>query len=91
MNNDNTGAVTISGIARDAMGGAVITATDKVVYVHGLDSWPAALAGKKVIATGRLSEEQYIPESTVADDGAVSAGAVGKQWVLREANWHDAY
>ncbi len=83
----------VRGTAYDAKGGAVIEAADgRVVYVQGLDCWPEELSGSPVIARGRLVEESYLPEATVASDGAISQGvtAGSLQWVLKAASWEAA-
>ena len=78
----------VAGTAEDAKGGAVVHEADgRVVYIEGLDSWPEDLLGKAVTAEGRLVVKQYIPEATVAPDGAISQGAEGEQWVLENAMW----
>ena len=58
-----------------------------MVYVEGLSGWSEELLGKAVEAEGRLVIKQYIPEATVAPDGAVSQGSDGEQWVLENATW----
>lgn len=52
----------VRGIAENAKGGAVIIAeSGEVVYLAGVDEWPAELRGKKVVARGTLEETDYIP------------------------------
>lgn len=78
----------VRGVAEDAKGGAVIITEDgEVVYMGGLDAWPAELRGKQVIARGRLEKTDYLPDPVVSDDGAMSAGASGLETVLREPEW----
>ncbi len=46
------GPGTVVGAARDAKGGAVVVADDgRVLYVEGLESWPAAIGGQRVAVT----------------------------------------
>jgi len=82
----------VTGSAENAKGGAVIAESDgRVVYMEGLDSWPEELHGKVVVATGRLVVKPYLPEATVAADGAISQGTDGgDQWVLENASWEVA-
>ena len=78
----------LTGIARNAMAGAVIVADDgRVVYIENLAEWPDDVLGKEVAAEGDLSTEKLIPDPAVGEDGAVSAGAEGVQLVLKDAKW----
>lgn len=78
----------LRGVAENAKGGAVIACDDgRVVYVDGLDAWPAEALRKRVIARGRLERTNYIPDPTVAEDASVSAGAEGLELVLFDAEW----
>lgn len=83
--------VELEGVARDAKGGAVLVADDgRVVYLEALPSWPEAVEGTRVRASGILARMKYIPSPAVADDGAISQGAEGLQDVLRQAEWEPA-
>ncbi len=83
--------VELRGTAIDAKAGAVIKTDDgSVVYIKGLPSWPDDVIGKKVVATGTLHEEKFIPDPRVDADGAVSAGAHGTQAVLGNPKWRFA-
>ncbi len=86
---ENSGKkVTLSGTARDAKGSAVLmTDNDDVVYIDGLDSWPADVLGKRVRVTGVLREKKYLPSPVVDETGAISQGAEGNQSVLEKATW----
>lgn len=78
----------VSGVAQNAKGGAVILTEDgRVVYVLDLEAWPEELLNQEVVATGELEQTDYIPDPVVDDSGAISAGAAGDEWVLRDAQW----
>jgi hypothetical protein len=80
-------AATLTGTARDAKAGAVLQPDEgAVVYIEGLDSWPAALRDQRVEATGTLVEKKSIPDPVDAQ-GLVSQGAWGSQCVLTGATW----
>ena len=81
--------VRLAGVARNAKGGAVLIADNRqAVYISGLDTWPAALLDQRVVVTGALARERYLPEATQDASGARTAGTSGdKQLVLRDANW----
>lgn len=88
----NVGRYTkLTGTARDAKGGAVVVLPGKEpVYIDVLPSWPEELHGKKVWAKGILRRRQYLPEAKVDKSGAISQGAMGKQYVLEHAEWEAA-
>ncbi len=82
------GSVTVVGAARDAKGGAVVFADDgRVLYVDGLDSWPAAIRGQRVAVTGRIVERPLAPGPLTSDAGEHYAGATGAQTVIEGARW----
>jgi hypothetical protein len=80
--------VTVEGAARNAKGGAVVVADDgRVLYVAGLESWPAELDGRRVAVTGRVESRPGSPEPLVDDAGQHSAGASGPQTVIVDPTW----
>ena len=79
--------VTLQGTAKDAKAGAVlVVADDRPIYLDGLDSWPKEALGKKVQASGILVTRKYIPDP-VNENGEISQGAEGEQWVLAKVQW----
>lgn len=75
--------VTIDGTARDAKGGAVVLTDDNIpIYIEGLDSWPPSIDGSRISVSGVLKKEKYIPDPTIGEDGGISQGAIGMQYVL---------
>ncbi|MBD3339215.1 MAG: hypothetical protein GF353_08895 [Candidatus Lokiarchaeota archaeon] len=75
--------VRLEGIAQDAKGGAVLITNDReVIYVKDLDSWDSKVLGEKVTLEGFLKKEKFIPDPRVDEDGAISAGAIGEQYIL---------
>ncbi len=77
---------TIRGVARDAKGGAVVVTDGGPDYVLGLESWPSALAGRKVEVTGVVRQKKHIPDP-VGPRGEVAQGAWGDQTVIEGATW----
>ena len=78
--------ITFRGIAMDAKGGAVLILFEgEVIYLQNMDSWDDALLNKGVLVKGLLVEKKLIPDPVVAKDGAISAGAIGTQYVLENA------
>ena len=75
--------VTLDGTARDAKGGAVLLTDDNIpIYIEGLDSWPPDIDGSRISVSGILNKEKYIPDPYIGDDGGISQGAIGMQYVL---------
>ncbi len=75
--------VTLHGTARDAKGGAVLLTDDNIpIYIKGLSTWTSGIEGSRVMASGVLKKEKYIPDPTMGDDGGISQGAIGMQYVL---------
>lgn len=79
--------VRLSGVARDAKGGAVLLVNDEPVYLAGVESWPEAADKKRVAVGGTLVSKQYLPEAKRDAKGAISQGAVGAQTVLENPVW----
>ena len=73
----------LRGTALNAKGGAILQTAQGDIYLHNLSAWPEYLVRKTIETEGTLSEEQYLNEAFVDETGAISQGAVGKQWVLR--------
>ena len=73
--------VEVRGTADDAKLGAEVTVGKLVVYCLGVDRWPAAVAGKAVIARGKLESTTEFAEES--DPSLPSAGTSGAVWVLR--------
>jgi hypothetical protein len=80
--------VTLSGTAENAIPWAVVTGPDFswLVYVEGLRRWDTDDYGKTVEVTGLLVWERVAPEHVVID-GAHMHGAVGKAYIMRDAEW----
>ena len=77
--------VELTGIARDAKGGAVlVTEKGEPIYIENLPSWPEDLFGKEVTMEGIIKEEKFIPDPVIEEYGAISQGAIGIQLVLED-------
>jgi hypothetical protein len=79
--------VRLSGVARDAKGGAIVLVHDLRIYLAALEAWPRAIEGKTVAVGGRLVEKQYLPQATRNEKGEISQGAAGNQYVLESPTW----
>jgi hypothetical protein len=80
--------VTLHGTARNAKGGPVIITKDNnVIYFKNLESWPPELEGKQIIMSGLLKKEKFIPDPIIDENGAISCGAKGMQFVLENAEY----
>ena len=81
--------VTLSGVAYNALGSAVVADPDVewLVYVDGLEEWDNSDYGKNVEVTGLLVREAIAPQAVV-EDGRHSHGAAGKALIIRDATWH---
>jgi len=80
---------TIRGVAQNAKGGAVVVSDGGPVYVVGLESWPAALAGRQVEVTGVVRQRKHLPDP-VGPGNTVALGAWGDQTVIEGATWKAA-
>ncbi|TFH09229.1 MAG: hypothetical protein E4H14_04820 [Candidatus Thorarchaeota archaeon] len=77
------------GRSENAKGGAVIVLQNQgVIYVRNLSFWEDDVLGKQVSIKGIIRLEKYIPDPKVSEDGAISQGAIGFQYVLDDAQWH---
>lgn len=77
--------VEVRGTADDAKLGAEVTVGKLVVYCLGVDRWPAAVAGKAVVARGLLESTTEFAEER--DPNLPSAGTSGAVWVLRSCTF----
>jgi len=77
-----------SGRAENAKGGAVVVLQNQgVIYVRNLSSWKDEVIGKQVSIKGIVRLEKYIPDPYISEDGGISQGAIGSQYVLDDALW----
>ncbi|HIA00479.1 MAG TPA: hypothetical protein EYN06_02970 [Myxococcales bacterium] len=80
--------VTLSGKAFDAMLGAVVVLDDRTpVYVSGVTRWDSATHGQSIEASGTLRKRSLGPDPVTDDDGGISHGIAGTQFVLENAQW----
>lgn len=80
--------VTLEGTAYDSKAGAILDSDHNgVVYIQGLECWPAHLNGQRMTVTGLLRDEKFIPDPEVGADGGISQGAFGGQTSLVNATW----
>ena len=75
--------ITLQGKAKNAKGYAVIfTKGKKVIYIKDLAEWPNELLNTKLTVKGTLKKIKLIPHPKIEEDGAISQGARGLQYVL---------
>lgn len=80
--------VTLHGTARNAHQGAVLLMEDRTpVYVAGLEGWNDAFDLQQVAVTGTLRFRNIAPDAEVDDDGAISHGMAGANFVFEDATW----
>lgn len=80
--------VSLNGVARDAKGGAVLVIEETApVYIKGLASWTPELLGMEVLVRGLLKKEKFIPDPLIGENGGISSGAFGTQFVLVNTEW----
>ncbi len=83
MLHENVGRVIkVTGTAMNSKGGAVLVLENDIVFIRGMHSWSDSHLGKKITMAGLLEYEKYIPDPTKDEDGAISQGAEGMQYVL---------
>ena len=81
-------SITVSGIAYDAALGAVLVLPDNSpIYVSGVNRWNSATCGQSIEASGTLRKRSIGPEPKVDEDGGISHGIEGTQFVLENAKW----
>lgn len=75
--------VTVEGKAGNAKLGAVVQLKNTVIYVDGLDNWPADWPeGAKVRVSGIVTRREG-----PAPSGELSGGPTGPVFLLREPRW----
>ncbi len=81
--------VQLTGVAKNAKGGAVLLVNGAPVYIEHLAEWPAGIVDTQLAASGELVDFAYLPQSTTSENGEVSQGtqAGATQRVLRRAQW----
>lgn len=78
--------VLLEGIAENGKGGALlILPYGEVVYIRHLDEWEGDLRGTRISVRGIVRYEKYIPDPAISEDGGISQGALGLQYVLDDA------
>ncbi|HUY01491.1 MAG TPA: hypothetical protein VMV49_18150 [Candidatus Deferrimicrobium sp.] len=75
--------ITLSGVAFDSKAGAVLKLRDNnIVYIQDLSSWSSEVIGTKNLAIGTLQKKKMILDPKIDENGAISQGAYGEQYVL---------
>ena len=86
-------ATLLTGVARDAKGGAVLVSADGgVLYIAGQSEWPDALHGLPVLVLGRAHREHHVPVAVRDASGAWSQGKTSgaPDDVIHDAVWMPA-
>ncbi|MGC9781144.1 MAG: hypothetical protein HZR80_18010 [Candidatus Heimdallarchaeota archaeon] len=77
--------VIIEGMAYDAKGGACIKLKDgDIVYIKNKLNWETEYLEKRIVISSTLNLKKMIPDPEVSENGAISTGAIGKQYVLEK-------
>lgn len=80
--------VTVTGIARNAMLGAVVVRDGgRPIYIDGLAEWDDNELGKRVEVSGVLVQRKLAPDPVVSQDGGISHGMAGNADVIEDAVW----
>ena len=80
--------ITLVGQAVDCKAAACLKLKkDIVVYIPNLDFWNSEFLGKNVYVTGILQWKKIIPDPIIGENGAISTGAEGDQFILKNAKW----
>jgi len=80
--------LTITGIAKNAIMGAVLVTEDNsVYYIDGLESWDDTTLNKKVSATGSLKTETFKEEDLQNEKGEWKEGMSGEKQTLLTPVW----
>lgn len=77
--------ISLSGLAFDSKAGAVLKLKDGIiVYIYDLSSWSSEFLGQKTCVTGLLQKKKIIPDVRIDEDGSISQGAPGEQYLLED-------
>ena len=80
--------ITVVGIAHNSKAGAMIlTDSNEVYYVAGLDEWNDKFYKNKVKVSGFLNTENFKEENLKNEKGEWIQGMVGNKRSLQEAEW----
>lgn len=80
--------VTINGIARNAMLGAIVKTSDNTpIYIDGISEWESNILGKSIVVTGVLRRQKLAPNPEVGPNGEQSHGLKGDSYALENSTW----
>ena len=79
--------VVARGMAGNAHIAAAVKVGSEVVYCLGLDSWPDAVSGKTVDASGKLERTNEFAAPPPGPNGEQSQGTDGDVYVLRDCKY----
>jgi hypothetical protein len=84
LKNCSNKRITVTGIARESMAGAIVDTDNVHYFVDRLDDWDKKYYGKKVKVTGRLVIEKHEKRST---DSIQVQEIVGTVAILKRPKW----
>lgn len=76
--------ITLKGRAVDSKAGACLKIKDEIVFIENISSWDDELYDKELLITGILKLKKIIPDVVIDEDGAISQGASGRQYILED-------
>ena len=76
--------VKLKGLTANSKAGACIKLESDIVFIQEKFGWDDEELNKNIIASGTLVEKKFIPDPIVDEDGAISQGAEGTQFVLED-------
>ncbi|MHA1126538.1 MAG: hypothetical protein ACTSO7_08620 [Candidatus Heimdallarchaeota archaeon] len=74
--------ISMKGLAVVSKAGACIKLAEDIVFIQNKHDWEDEELNKIVVVTGTLVEKKFIPDPVIDEDGAISQGAEGTQFVL---------
>jgi len=74
--------ISMQGLAVVSKAGACIKLAEDIVFIKNKHDWEDEELNEIVVITGILVEKKFIPDPVVDEDGAISQGAEGTQFVL---------
>ena len=76
--------ISMKGLAVESKAGSCIRIENGIVFIQNVSNWDDKYLGKEVVVKGILRERKIIPDVVVDENGAISQGATGMQYILEE-------
>ena len=76
--------IKMKGFAVESKAGSCIKIENDIVFIQSVSSWEEKYLGKEVLVKGLLKKKKIIPDVVVDENGAISQGAAGMQFILED-------